>query len=123
MERYTIYCTEKQTRAALALGAPITKVQSNVTLQYHYKTDEHDRISKLPIWLTPPTAEQMIGWLEEQEEIGDIVVLEYGMAWWADIYPTLDDYITLKGFNSRKEATLAAIDAALEYLEQKGGKQ
>ena len=51
MEKYTIYCTEAQTKKALELGAPIQTIKKP---QYSVGL-----IAKV-------TAEQMIGWLEEQ---------------------------------------------------------
>ena len=78
MNRYTIYCTEEQTKKALELGAPLNCCYHNDDFQNTIK------IGSLH-YVEIPTAEQMLGWLEDNYE-------------------------------SRKEATLAAIDAALEYL-------
>lgn len=70
MNDYTIYCTEDQTKKALELGAPI-----ELWSEYH-KKQEHDFKLDTPIpckqftngycVASCPTAEQMIGWLEEQ---------------------------------------------------------
>lgn len=65
-----------------------------------------------------PTAEQMIGWLEEQENIAEICIKKYGN-WRYDIYIEPYHHQEEGGFSSRKEATLAAIDVALEYLSKK----
>lgn len=64
-----------------------------------------------------PTAEQMIGWLEEQENIKEIFVsLEY-ITWYYAIILSNESVIECNdSYDSRKEATLAAIDSALEYL-------
>ena len=68
-----------------------------------------------------PTAEQMIGWLEEQKTIHSINVIgnDYNCDWKYGInlnMPDGYDYLGKEGYHSRKEATLAAIDAALGYL-------
>lgn len=65
-----------------------------------------------------PTAEQMIGWLE------DIVLKEIHVqrllnGMWSFFFVNENEDFVIKDkseFNSRKEATLAAIDTALEYL-------
>lgn len=106
MERYTCYCTEAQTKKALELGAPIEK---------HYKgTDGLTRYYKDVI----PTAEQMIGWLLERIDDINIIKAESG-TWLFILYPENTHIHQLKyGFSTRQEATLAAIDAALEYLSR-----
>lgn len=110
MDKYTIYCTEEQTRTALKLGAPIET----------YKPIVID--SKAGGSFTTPaietvTAEQMIGWLEEQEDIKEIfVTIEY-INWHYAIILSSGRVIECNdSYDSRKEATLAAIDAALDYL-------
>lgn len=96
MQDYTIHCTESQTKKALKLGAP---------LEY-----------KLIGIVKPPTAEQMIGWLETKIDNIDPVKREDG-TWRYLFYPTKSSHTIYGGnFSSRKEATLAAIDAALDYL-------
>lgn len=115
MNQYTIYCTPEQTRKALKLGAPIET----------YKPIIID--SKAGGSFTTPTmeivtAEQMIGWLEVQKYISSIEVShQYRINKYC--YYIFDDYgndiesLDSKiRFNSRPEATLAAIDAALDYL-------
>lgn len=49
MEQYTIYCSDEQTKKALELGAP---------LEYHCPNERESVYHR-------PTAEQMLGWLEE----------------------------------------------------------
>lgn len=105
---YTITCTEEQTKKALNLGAPIEYKK----FKYHYRglLCEKDE-------LIIPTAEQMIGWLEEQEGFSNICVLKtmegnyYGRCY------CNGNTLLHQIFPSRKEATLAAIDAALEYYK------
>ena len=95
MEKYTIYCTQEQTLKAIELGAPIEGIFI-------------------------PTAEQMIGWLEEHEEIDEIAPMEKGGDWVYVVYMTgyRSDIESPKDtlYPARPEATLAAIDAALDYL-------
>lgn len=115
MDRYTIYCTEEQTRKALALGAPIDYSSDN------FDSDCTDNIGRLSngLYAIIPTAEQMIGWLEEQEEISDLHIFKPAIRWTFELY-------TSNGggknnhplFNTRKEATLASIDVALDYLKE-----
>lgn len=120
MDKYTIFCTETQTKKALKLGAPI-RINKNgifdnpitiIGYPYLEKVDNHGNE------FTIPTAEWMINWLEEQENIWKINV---------DRCPVLQWYYAINSepsmsirsnnlYSSRKEATIAAIDAALEYL-------
>lgn len=66
-----------------------------------------------------PTAEQMIGWLEEQ---GISIVIRRFFAKWAFKLEQLTSvgeknlHVDSIEISSHKEATLAAIDAALDYL-------
>lgn len=93
---YTILCTQEQTIKAIELGAPIEGIFI-------------------------PTAEQMIGWLEEKGLIFNIVKVTglFNKASWYGF-----KIISRRGYteynvvqhHSRPEATLAAIDAALDYL-------
>ena len=96
MDKYTIYCTEEQTKKVLDLGAPIDSrwIEKDLNL----------------------TAEQMTGWLDEQ---GLLIVIDkndnyYTWEVYKNIY--LIDMSKTKSIASRKEAILSAIDVALEYL-------
>lgn len=131
MERYKIFCTESQTKKAFELGAPlsnfITEEESrklitiakskNEIKEYEEELNKyHQTIIGDRVYYIP-TAEQMIYWLEEQGITIDNVKCYTG--WCARAY-TDDDVNLNKGrFFSRKEATLAAIDAALDYLIDK----
>ena len=114
MEQYSIFCTEEQTKKAFELGAPI-KIRPYVTQE---KAIDFAYVNA-GIVFNCPTAEQMLGWL--LEKIDDInVVKEEKGTWLFILYPeNTMDYQLKNGFSSRKEATLAAIDAALEYLIRK----
>lgn len=141
MEQYTIPCTEEQTRRAFELGAPIN-------------TDNNPMFSdfievKKGLYAIVPTAEQMIGWLEEQEDILFINIHLYEDDGYPKMYgygftiynknkdiitgtftekgdlvyicPKSKEYIGLVGtyandFLTKEEATLVAIDVALDYL-------
>lgn len=70
-----------------------------------------------------PTAEEMIGWLEEKLCIVSFDIVHYPRCGYGfsilhenGIIEHLQSEDCLL-YRSRKEATLAAIDAALEYLE------
>lgn len=108
---YTIHCTVSQTRKALELGAPI-EPQTPSTL-----IDTLCAFCGDGMYIIP-TAEQLIGWLEEQEDISEFDIAIWEKPMWA-FRVHLIDKPSINGmhlFTSRKEATLAAIDAALEYL-------
>lgn len=102
MDEYTIYCTKEQTKKALELGAPI-KIECFSTA-----TEDH--------WQEViPTAEQMIGWLEDQEGIEEITVSKTVMWIWGENHTLINGS---PNYSSRQESTLAAIDAALNYLKR-----
>lgn len=114
MEQYTIYCTAKQMNKALKLGAPI-----EVDFQFNSKTAIINKKTYIV-----PTAEQMIGWFERQGlVIIDTIRVTHpidGISWYG--YKLIfqwqkEEYNEIK-YNSRKEATLAAIDAAFDYLSK-----
>lgn len=125
MKRYTNYCTEEQIRKAFELGAPI-EILPNYTEFRGFPFVKCQDGNERPC--VPPTAEQMIGWLEEQEEIFEIDISVwypegYERVWCFDIRDKYRLHLCFhKEFESRKEATIAAIDAALEYLIQRKGK-
>lgn len=116
MNKYTINCTEEQTRKALELGAPIEFEQTIVhdwstgkPVPYpDIATDEDGE----PV-LIKSTAEQMIGWLRAKGFkfiLSDDIDCNEGNNWWIGI----NGELITQGCNENKE--LAAIDAALEYL-------
>lgn len=123
MNRFIIFCTEEQTKKALELGAPI-ELESE-----YYNPTENDFKLDNPIpcksftngyhYAKCPTAEQMIGWLETIFK--EVNIQEFADFWEYNIYFTDDDLDILhcEHYSSRKEATLAAIDAALDYLKNK----
>lgn len=99
---YTIFCTEEQARKALELGAQLKT----------YTADGYVESGCAEC----PTAEQMIGWLED-EVFREVNIQYFGNYWEYNLYTSSEDLVSHKGnFRSRQEATFAAIDAALEYL-------
>lgn len=119
---YTIYCTPEQTKKALELGANIIKVEEDFNAVPTCYVDKSNDLYEIP------TAEQMIGFLEEQNGIKEISVYcdVTGKTWYFDMYGyegnsliTIKEISNSYSFLSRKEATLAAIGAALEYLLNK----
>lgn len=114
MNKYEIYCTAEQTAKAIELGAPIDKC---------FYSQGNDDAIKLPnkalFHATIPTASQMIGWLEEQS-ITEISITKCSFVskfWGFGVYSDEGCIAeNTKDFNSREEATLSAIDSALEYL-------
>lgn len=119
MKQYVIYCSEEQTRKAIKLGAPIEIVKVGEGKPLHYLCSKENRG-----YYVIPTAEQMIGWLEEQYlYITILYTNDVAKHWRADvdcancIDPECGKYLVDFNFSTRKKATIAAIDAALEYLE------
>lgn len=115
MDEFTIYCTPEQTRKALQLGAPIRYASiTDIRLNRYINTSKE--------CYALPTAEQMKGWIEAQDAISSIEI-EYATTykmWIYFVYTTKDEDSVYKSlFPSRPEATIAAIDAALEYLTNK----
>lgn len=137
---YTIYCTPEQTKKAFELGAPIrnfiTKEESkrlvdkarleNRIEEYENELAKYHQTIIGDMVYCYPTAEQMISWLEEQGMLIDVSFIGtdkpkmqgdkifiyhvFDLNEWKELIPFSRIY------SSRKEATLASIDAALEYL-------
>lgn len=107
MNSYKIPCTEEQTKKALNLGVPIKKISHYYNGEEFYSNDKTYLI---------PTAEEMIGWLEEQDVY--INVCWEDCIYYVQIRSVDKGYIGIGDtiYTSRKEATIAAIDVALEYL-------
>ena len=113
MNRYTLYCTAEQTKKALELGAPIEKKEIQVcdNAKHFFWYDG--------FYYNYPTAEQMIGFLEEQASICSIEIDcdTINKVWMYFLYTNKEETTEWKSlFPSRKEATLEAIDVALNYL-------
>ena len=126
MEQYTIDCTPEQTCKALELGAPI-----------HSKDYEGGIITINHRWFRInnkcyrcPTAEQMRGWLMEKLKATTFSPRYYHFAEGYGYLIICAECVLERDFtdnvryllNSDKEATLAAIDAALDYLIQMKGE-
>ena len=114
MDRYTIHCTESQTRKALELGASIPNFHNALVS----KDVPHFYVGKVcsQSWdvFVQPTAEQMIGWLEGQGITSIEITFSKETKWKFEMFSEIYDYDA--PYYTRSEATLAAIDAALEYL-------
>lgn len=91
MDKYTIYCTEEQTKKAIELGAPISFNKVGEGLPSHHLVSREKRG-----YYEIPTAEQMIGF-----------ILETGRGYSCD----LTDYIFDLGY---KKGCLAFIDFYLK---------
>lgn len=111
---YTIYCTESQIKRAIELGAKMeyAKVIDTIygnSIRIPEETGE---------FYQNPTAEQMIGFLLDNG-ITDMVISRkknphtFGFNIWYGMNGLIQEEIQ---YPSRPEATLAAIDAALDYL-------
>lgn len=113
MDKFTIPCTAEQTRKALELGAPIEiKSIEEAPKDWQGKAC----FTGMATCAKFPTAEQMIGWLEEQGILIDID-MEWGKYVSVYVWDCENKSLINNVFRgSRKETTLIAIDAALEYL-------
>lgn len=118
MNRYTINCTESQTKRSYKLGAPIKLYETNEYTFHLPKMICKDGIER---HFVNPTAEQIIGWLNTH----DLNVSVFGSEFRGGFYSCFHYGICVKElldnekrFVSRKEATITAIDAALDYLEK-----
>lgn len=137
MKDYAIYCTEEQAKKAIKLGAPIdVEKEDNFIASQEFGYTSESTTFKDFVECTDmtiidnneprvaciiPTAEQLIGWLEEQ--LKGVISLDKGFSagsrkW---IWVISDDYENIIDthivfYLTRQEATLAAIDAALDYL-------
>ena len=126
MNNYTIYCTSEQTRKAFELGAPIEK-DCSAHLHDPYRTTYIDGCSYCKYYCNP-TAEEMMGWLEDKRIIiifmptikDDGSYRWVAHVWYFQDENFQDEIVWIDSENlshlSRKKVTLAAIDAALEYL-------
>ena len=129
MEEYTIYCTEEQTKKALELDAPIQNMS-----MFRYGDNELPKYVYKNKWNRDcfcycPTTEQMIGWLRKEHKIHPRIDCEGSKNYVVQlqfIHSSKDLDVVNKsykgiighpGFPSPEEATLAAIDAALDYLK------
>lgn len=115
MRKYKIYCTQEQTKKSLNLGAPLEIGEGKGTILCRLQNFHTYKACVIP------TAEEMIGWLEEQGVSIEIRVNQRTDGVTNFVYNVIcGSYASLNNevifFDSRKEATLAAIDAALEYL-------
>ena len=117
MNRYTIYCTPEQTKKALELGAPIINYPL-ISSPYGIPKFEEKGIAYII-----PTAEQMIGWIEEQGFQFNIHTNMFNewevLAFTENTDNTISEVADSDWKETKIEAILAAIDAALEYLTNK----
>lgn len=110
MEQFTIYCTAEQTKKALKLGAPIeVKTIEDAPKEWYGKSC----FTEMGTCALFPSAEQMIGWLEKELRTQISITFDKYRQWLFNI-----GYGNNLFYASRKEATLTAIDAALDYLDK-----
>lgn len=121
MDEYTIYCTPEQTKRALELGAPILPTSFD-------DNGRHQIFDKGNLcYYNYPTAEQMRGWLMHKLKATTFANKHYSccdkegfgfLIIGAKCVLECDASDNGKWLLcSDKEAALAAIDAALEHLE------
>lgn len=113
MKKYITYCTETQAKKARELGAPI-EVKSIEKAPKDWQGKAY--FTGTATCAKLPTTEEMTGWLEDTFDVRIGVIKVFTKY---DFYIKYGDKLTVKhvsGYNSRREATLAAIDVALNYL-------
>lgn len=126
MEKYKIFCTEEQTKKALELGAPIERGHEssryfNIGVPTLFdEKDEICRVKNSVIFI--PTAEQMMGWLITNGFAFGIIDYNDGFndhVFWR-VANKFDKkwYVADDKLKDPKEAVLAAIDTALDYLSK-----
>lgn len=118
MNKYTIPCSEEQTKKAFKLGAPIKRRSDNYDLSNRYfrlKLHLGKYGGTRYYYVEIPTTEQMLGWLRSQgfrfkiEELSDTIVA----------YRATFGYWYKCGQSSNpKGATHAVIDDALGFLSK-----
>lgn len=119
MNRYTIYCTVEQTKKALELGAPITTIKTLRSKDTFLSDDVIEYDEDTFTYVKSPTAEQMTEWLEEQG-----ILIEFSRLFGLYAYRLMgihrsgekNLHLQNQNYQSHKEAILAGIDAALDYL-------
>lgn len=108
MDKFSIPCTEEQTKKAFELGAPLDIGEGKRTVLCRYQN--YNTYKRCVI----PTTEQMINWLEEQDISVEITRFDGELRGFE--YHLFGIKSCKALFSSRKEATIAAINEALEYL-------
>lgn len=124
MQDYELRCTAEQTRRAYELGAPLEEQcigNNNVDLDSISVSNGYGG----SIYLIIPTTQQMMGWLREQG------VNAYAAFEGVNMYLPIcfvgdsvyqEDIAQYLIYKKPEQAELAAIDAALDYLEKGGTK-
>lgn len=113
MNEYTTYCTSEQTRKALELGAPIQFASINdIRLGRYIEVESNNEAYVIP------TVEQMIGWLNDKGLLVSIVPNCGDYCWQVWERSLIVDMSETETISTIKEATLAAINAALDYLNK-----
>lgn len=126
MDEYTIYCTPEQTKRARELGASI-EIKSIEEAPRDWQGKAY--FTGMATCAKFPTAEQMIGWLRKKHYIHIRIDCEGSENYVAQLQfinsskdldvvnKSYKGIIGHPGFPSPEEATLAAIDAALDHLK------
>jgi len=118
MERFSKYCTLEQTKRAYKLGAPI-KQETELHSYREPWSEFEEYYVKETGKLIKPTTQQMIGWLESNNI--QFIINPYLEGYIIKLIVNYDYDNPYKIFDldTKYDAELAAIDNALEYLENK----
>jgi len=125
MKQYTNYCTEKQTKRAYKLGAPIHifECENKISKEAFIETGrivelEDNKLGDIP------TTQQMLGWLETKGMYIEIIIAftdDDAKNRWTRSFTLFDESSQIgEGiiYMSVYEAELEAIDEALDSLEK-----
>ena len=119
MNEFTRYCTPEQTREALELGAPIDTNDLEIGFYEDWELDIYKIVIIDERYYYLPTVEEMIGWLRSK---GILFRFDDEDDYWSicdangDVN---DDSTPLRWYSWIENKELRAVDAALEYLENK----
>lgn len=118
MIEFEIRCTTEQTTKAILLGASIYKTPYLSNVHGRPFIEEHVGKDRDSVYTIKPTAEQMTGWLRSKGV--SVEYFETSKGWYGCAHnyhqKSSVEFTFREKYKSRKEAALAAIDAALEYL-------
>lgn len=118
MNQYTIYCTKEQALRAYMLGAPLEEEKPYAQI-VEVGIAKGEFGQSVGVYKCIPTAEQMCGWLSEKgfdvSHVSSLDMSYFKTFCWYNSKEISDDI----RYKTLKEAILASINIALDYLERK----
>lgn len=117
MNQYTIYCTKEQALRAYMLGAPLEEEKPYAQI-VEVGIAKGEFGQSVGVYKCIPTAEQMCGWIREKG-VNAYACCTICRSYCGNLYDSVYGYRETKYFDKYEDALLAAIDLALDYLENK----